>query len=98
MMQMQPYRFPPLPITPHTCLDPPPAPCAPPPPRARASIEVALIASFGIVAAVGGFTFHAVGHGGHVEIAPHALALVHHAKHTAPPREAKRPLAPATES
>jgi hypothetical protein len=51
---------------------------------------MALVAVFGIVAAVGGFTLRAVGHGGHVEIAPHALALMHKASRP-PPKPESRP-------
>src|SRR5580700_10969128 len=86
-MMMQPYRFSPMPLTPHTCLDPPRAPCATSPVRARLSVGVALIAVFGIVAGVGGFMLRTVGYGGRVEISPHALALLHKTKHDSPTKK-----------
>jgi hypothetical protein len=93
-MMMQPYRLSPMPLTPHTCLDPPRVPCAARPARERLSVGVVLIAVFGIVAAVGGFMLRTVGYGGHVEISPHALALLHKTKHDAPPKKKAESRAP----
>lgn len=51
-----------------------------------------------MVAAVGGFAVHAVGYGGRVEIAPHALTLVRPSKPKAPAKApAKKPMATVSE-
>jgi membrane-associated protease RseP (regulator of RpoE activity) len=75
---MNPYRLALSPAASSSCLDPPRArSCAEEraPPKRR--IEMLLAAAFGAALATGSYALHAVGHGGHVEIAPAALALAH---------------------
>ncbi len=63
-----------------SCLDTPPAPCEPPRKRQFPIEALVLLCAF-VAAGTGIATLHAVGHGGHVEIGPAALA---HVKKTKP--------------
>ncbi len=81
-----PYRLALSSATSPTCLDPPLRACDPPPTKKRPRIEILLAGCAVIAGTVGVVTLHAVGHGGHVEIAPAALA--HARSHVRPKREA----------
>ncbi len=78
---MNPYRLALTTTRASTCFDPPPSPCAD---DARVSaprrMHFLVAASFGASLAVGAFALHAVGHGGHIEIAPTAISHAAHAK------------------
>jgi hypothetical protein len=68
-----------------SCLDTPPSPLDPPR-RRHIPIEALMLACAAIAAGTGLATLHAVGHGGHVEIGPAALA---HLKKKPKPVETK---------
>jgi len=57
-----------------SCLDTPRTPCDEPPRRRHFPIEALMLACAAVAAGTGVATLHAVGHGGHVEIGPAALA------------------------
>jgi hypothetical protein len=72
-----------------SCLDTPPAPCEPPKKRRQLPMEVLVLACAFVAAVAGIATLHAVGRGGHVEIAPAAVAHARRApvqKQRTPPR------------
>jgi hypothetical protein len=97
-----PYRFALASRNAPTCLDPPIRACrAPEPPR---RVEMALALALGVVAATGLYAERAIGHGGHVEIAPGAVALARphapahahaHARARTPPPARTAPAPPA---
>ena len=88
---MNPYRLA-LPLHTSSCLDPPRAAC--PEPAKKNRIEWLLGAGLGVALVTGIYVSHAIGHGGHVEIGPAAIA--HARAHSPPPkketRHAKSPL------
>ncbi len=86
---MNPYRLA-LPLHTSSCLDPPRATCLEPPKKRR--IEWLLGAGIGVALVTGMYASHAIGHGGHVEIAPAALA---HARAHITKREPRRKTVPA---
>lgn len=73
-MSPHPYRFA------LSCLDTPPAPCEPPKKRTL-PIEALILACAFVAAGSGIATLHAVGHGGHVEIGPAAIAHLKKSAH-----------------
>ena len=64
-----------------SCLDTPPPPPLDPPRKRQFPIEVLVLACAFVAAGSGVATLHAVGHGGHVEIGPAALARLKYKPH-----------------